>query len=105
DFASDGGINSLFHDYMEDPTIDGYSPRTVADWGLNQHASQGSPDVSTVFRASENFNGHHSEWWTLYRSTVGADTTSTFTVSGDTTNSTYIDWASGDFFENVGPTN
>ena len=69
--------------------------------GLNQHVSQGSPDVSTVFRSSENFNGHHSEWWTLYRTVVGPDSLSTFTVTGDTTGSTYSDWAFGDFFENI----
>ena len=103
-FTSDGGINSLFHDFMEETMISGQSPRTIADQGLDEHVSEGRPDVSTVFRASENFNGHHSEWWTLYRSIVGADTTTTFTVSGDTTNSTYNGWARGDFFENIGST-
>ncbi len=101
-FTSDGGINALFHGYMEQESINGQSPRTVADQGLNQHVSQGSPDVSTVFRSNENFNGHHSEWWTLYRSTVGSDALSTFTIDGDTTGSTYTDWGFGDFLENLG---
>ncbi|AQT68748.1 mycothiol conjugate amidase Mca [Anaerohalosphaera lusitana] len=99
--VSDGGINPLFHDYMEEQSIDGYSPRNFADWALNEHASQGSPDVSTVFRSGERFDTHHSEWWTLYRSTVGTDTASTFTVDGDTTNSIYENWARGDFLENI----
>jgi len=100
-FSSDGGINSLFHDHMEDPTIDGYSPRTVADWGANQHVSQGGIDVQTVYRTNQRFEGHHSEWWTLYRSTVGPDTLSTFTMPGDTTGSTYNNWGRGDFLENL----
>ena len=97
--------NWLFHDYWEDTTIDtngdgipDSTPREVADLGLDEHISQGRPDVSTVYRNDDNFDGHHSEWWGLYESTVGPDTlVSSFEIEG----ATYIDWARGDFFENI----
>jgi len=104
-FASNGGINPLFHGYMEDPVINGESARTIADRGVDQHISEGGTDVSSVFRTGEQYDGHHSEWWTLYRSTVGPDTTSTFTVTGDTTGSFYNGWAFGDFLENIASVN
>lgn len=96
----------LFHDYWENTTIDSdddgtpdMTPRQVADSGLDMHISQGRPDVSTVYRTDENFNGHHSEWWGLYRSTVGTDTVEDdFTIMG----TTYSGWARGDFLENYG---
>lgn len=103
-FTSDGGIHPLFHDFFEDSSIDGQTPRQVADAGLKQHVSQGGGNFSpsTVFLSGENFDGHHSEWWTLYRSTVGPDTIEpAFTVTGDTTATTYTGWAQGDFFENL----
>ncbi|QDU56857.1 PIG-L family deacetylase [Aeoliella mucimassa] len=96
--------NWLFHDYTEDISIDtdgdgvpDATPRQVADWGLDEHVSQGSPDVSTVFRTGENFDGHHTEWWGLYDSTVGPDTLTSFEIEGQS----YTNWARGDFFENV----
>ena len=101
-FTSNGGIHPLFHDFFEEPTINGQTPRQVADAGLNQHVSQGNLDVSTVFRTGESFNGHHSEWWTLYQSNTGPDTIEpAFTIAGDTTASTYSGWARGDFFDNL----
>ena len=93
----------LFHDYLEEPTIDqdgnpatpDLTPRQVADLGLDMHVSQGSPDVSTVYRTGENYDGHHSEWWGLYESTVGPDKPSEpFTIAGQE----YDNWARGDFF-------
>ena len=98
-------VNWLFHDYWEDINIDsdgdGFpdrTPRQIADEGLDFHVSQGQPDVSTVFRTNENFDGHHSEWWGLYASTVGPDTIADpFTIQG----APYESWARGDFFENV----
>jgi LmbE family N-acetylglucosaminyl deacetylase len=101
-FTSNGGIHPLFHDFFEEPTISGQTPRQVADAGLDQHVSQGNLDVSTVFRSGESFNGHHSEWWTLYQSNIGPDTIEPgFTVAGDTTATTYSGWARGDFFDNL----
>lgn len=98
-------VSWLFHDYLEEISIDtngdllaDSSPRQVADLGLEEHMSQGQPDVSTVYRTGENFDGHHSEWWGLYRSTVGPDTAvPTFMIAGYE----YEGWARGDFFENV----
>lgn len=101
-FSSDGGINPMFHHFFEETSISGQSPRQVADSALVQHVSQGSHDVSTVFRVDERIDGHHSEWWTLYRSEVGPDDIEAgFTVSGDTTGTTYSGWAQGDFFDNL----
>lgn len=97
-------VNWLFHDYTEVVSIDtdndgilDATPRQVADLGLDEHVSQGSPDVSTVFRTGENYDGHHTEWWGLYRSTVGPDTLQKFEIAGQS----YSNWALGDFFENV----
>ena len=74
------------------------TPRQVADLGLDEHISQGRPDVSTVYRTDDNFNGHHSEWWGLLRSTVGPDTIADdFTIMG----TNYTGWALGNFFENL----
>ena len=97
--------NWLFHDFMEQTSIDtngdstaDKSPRQVADDGLDEHITQGRPDVSTVYRTGENFDGHHSEWWGLLASTVGSDTLATpFEIEGET----YTDWARGDFLENI----
>lgn len=107
-FHSDGGINSLFHDFFEDPTINGQTPRQVADAGVDQHVSQGSnvTNVASVFEPQihqvASFRDSPSEWWTLYESTVGPDTlSSTFTVPGDWTGSPYSGFALGNFFENV----
>lgn len=99
--------NWLFHDYTEEVSIDtnddgvpDATPREVAEMGLAKHVSQGglnSLDVSTVYRVGEAFDGHHSEWWGLYRSTVGPDTLTNFERAGRS----YNNWAVGDFFENV----
>lgn len=100
-------VNWLFHDFTEDVSIDttndgipDSTPRQVAEMGLAEHVSQGglnSLAVSTVFRTGEAFDGHHSEWWGLYRSTVGPDTLTNFEIAGQS----YTNWALGDFFENV----
>jgi LmbE family N-acetylglucosaminyl deacetylase len=101
----------LFHDYWEQVTIDSdnddtpdMTPRQVADLGLDEHVSQGQPDVSTVYRTGENFNGHHSEWWGLYRTEVGPDTIADpFTIMGKAYNDGNNDgWTRGNFFENLG---
>jgi LmbE family N-acetylglucosaminyl deacetylase len=106
-------INWLFHDHCEETSIDtngdgiaDMTPRQVADWGLNQHISQGRPDVSTVYRTGENFDGHHSEWWGLYRSTVGPDTIAhPFTIMGKAyNNGANNGWAIGNFLENLSGT-
>jgi len=99
--------NWLFHDYWETISIDSdndgtadTSPRLVADVGLDAHLSQGTHDASTVYRTDENFNGHHSEWWGLYASTVGPDNLSSFTIEGyDYTENE--GWARGDFFQHI----
>lgn len=103
-FSPTAGLNALFQDRFETPSINGASPRTVANAGLDRHVSQSPQDVSSVFATGEPLDGHHSEWWTLYRSTVGADPVSTFTLAGDLTGSTYTNWARGDFFQNGSPT-
>jgi hypothetical protein len=97
-------VNWLFHDYTEEVSIDtdgdsvpDATPREIANLGLLEHVSQGFYEASTVYRTGENFDGHHSEWWGLYRSTVGPDTLSNFDVAGQS----YVNWARGDFFENV----
>lgn len=104
-FSSNGGINALFHDFFEDPSINSQSPRFVAREGIRQHASQGgnnSDFIPSSIHTSGRFSGHHTEWWTLYSSTVGADTSvADFTITGDLTNTTYSGWARGDFFEGV----
>ena len=76
------------------------TPRQIADEGLDFHVSQKMPDVSTIFRTNENYDGHHCEWWGLYASTVGPDTIVDRFSIGDTPYE-YEGWARGDFFENV----
>ena len=103
------GENRLFHNYGEDVTIDSdgdgipdISPRDAVDYGLDALSYTGGADVSTVYESDDNYEGDHSEWWGLYRTTVGNDTVqSNFTVPGDTTGSTYSGWARGDFLENI----
>ena len=102
-------VGWLFHDFWEDYSIDtdgdeiaDMTPRQVADLGLDEHISQGRPDVSTVYRTDDNFNGHHCEWWGLLRSTVGPDTVSEdFTIMG----TNYSGWSIGNFMENLGKEN
>ena len=78
--------NRLFHPYLEIPIpeLSNLTCRQMADQGLDCHVSQRSPDVSTVYRTGENFDGYHSEWWGLYFSTVGPDRvlTNATTVKG-----------------------
>lgn len=71
--------NRLFHPYLEIPIpeLSNLTCRQMADHGLDCHVSQRSPDVSTVYRTGENFDGYHSEWWGLYYSSVGPDTVMT----------------------------
>lgn len=103
-------INWLFHDYLEETTIDtddngspDMTPRQVTNVGLKVHYSQGSFDASTVYVVGENHDSHHSEWWGLYRSTVGPDTIADpFTIEGKDYNDGSNDgWAIGNFFENI----
>ena len=101
-FTSSGGLHPLFHDFFEEPSLGSSTPRQIAQAGLQQHASQGPFVVSSVFNASGSFYGNHSEWWTLYHSEIGADAIlPPFTISGDTTGTTYSGWARGDFFGNL----
>lgn len=101
-FSSNGGINSLFHEEFENASINGLSPRSVADLGLLEHSSQGFLESETVFVGGQRFEGNHAELWTLYASTVGADTLeSTFSVAGDVTGRQYSGFARGNFFQNI----
>ncbi len=94
--------NRLFHKYTEIPFLQltNLTPRQVADIGLDCHVSQGRPDVSTVYRTGENFDGYHSEWWGLYASTVGADSvlTNNIVVNGYVVTNGV---AAGNFLENI----
>ncbi len=103
-------INWLFHDYCEEVSIDingdnvaDMTPREVANWGVDQHVSQGNRGVSTVYETDDDYDSHHSEWWGLYRSTVGPDTIAApFTIMGKSYNNGSNDgWAIGNFFENI----
>ncbi len=103
-------INWLFHDYLEETSIDtdgdgspDMTPRQVTNVGLKEHYSQGAYDASTVYETGESFDSHHSEWWGLYRSTVGPDTIAApFTIMGkDYNDGTNDGWAIGNFFENI----
>ncbi len=101
--------NRLFHDFLEDVTIDSdgngtldQSPRDAVEHGLDALSYAGNADVSTVFESGDLYEGHHSEWWGLYRSTVGPDTVlDPFEVDGDLTGTTYNGWARGDFLQNI----
>lgn len=95
-----GFTNFLFHDFWEqnEAALGGLTARQVAQLGLDEHETQGSRDVSTVYRTGEGFDGHHSEWWGLLESTVGPDTIAdAFSIEGYN----YNGWARGDFFENI----
>ncbi|HOX55759.1 MAG TPA: PIG-L family deacetylase [Candidatus Paceibacterota bacterium] len=95
-------VNRLFHRFGEDaiPDLTNRTPRQVADLGLDCHVSQGRPDVSTVYRVGENFDGYSSEWWGLYASTVGPDTvlSNSLIVNGYTVPAGV---AAGDFLEHI----
>ena len=97
-------VNRLFHRFWEDvfPELTNRTPRQVADAGLDCHVSQGRPDVSTVYRSGENFDGHPSEWWGLYASTVGPDTVlnNSLIVKGYTVPAGV---AAGNFLEHLRP--
>jgi LmbE family N-acetylglucosaminyl deacetylase len=94
--------NRLFHKYTEIPFLEltNLTARQVADIGLDCHVSQGRPDVSTVYRTGENFDGYHSEWWGLYASAVGPDSvlTNDLVVNGYVVTNGV---AAGNFLENI----
>jgi LmbE family N-acetylglucosaminyl deacetylase len=101
-FTSDGGIHPLFHDHFEETSIGGSTPRDIANLGMVQHDSQADHPVVTVFDYYAQFDGHYSEWFTLYRTEVGSDMIeANFTVVGDLTSTTYSGWSRGDFFGNL----
>lgn len=87
--------NQLFHSAWEIAydELGGLTPRQVADLGLDEHVTQGSPDVSSFYRAGENFDGFDSERWGLYASSVGLDSTSTSPIGPGV--------HYGDFFEHT----
>lgn len=100
-FVSNGGLHGLFHEYLEVDTGRGLSFRGLARSGLECHFTEGPFDVLTVFRRDEVFESYCSEWWTLYRSSVGSDSTSSFVIDGDVTGQIYQGWARGDFLEHI----
>lgn len=98
--------NPLFHLGWEASLQDlgGLSARDVANLGLDEHASQGSLAVSTIFETGEvnsNWEPHHSESWGLYATTVGLDSHSPppsgWRLEGLGLGNAHY----GDFFENV----
>lgn len=107
------GAKKLFHDFWQDISIDttgngsaDKTPIQVANNGLNFHATQGSPNVSTCYANNETSFGwepHACEWWELEMTTVGDDTIQPNFVAPNANNSniTYSGWAKGDFFENL----
>lgn len=106
-FQAQKGVGSLFHDGFELPTAGGKSPRQVASAGVAQHVNEldgiSSPWLnyvgpSTVYLVGERFDNNHSEWWTLYRSTVGADPV---VAPFDFLGFGYEGWARGDFLSNL----
>lgn len=101
-------VNYLFHDDWEDVSIDtngnsipDKSPRQVANDAMLAYPSQGTPKVTTVYDPTANggnaWDPFPSEIWGLYRSTVGSDSLSSFTIEG----TAYADFARGDFFQNL----
>jgi LmbE family N-acetylglucosaminyl deacetylase len=98
--------NRLFHQFFELPCsqLGGLTPRQVADIGLDCHVSQGKPDVSTVYRTGENYDPYPSEWWGLYASVVGPDSTlpAPVSVNGFTVPAGV---SCGNFLEHTGITN
>ena len=110
DPASPNETLPLFHEDWQNTSIDtnadGIADKTpiqVADIGLDFHASQGRPDVSTCYKDGENFGDYPCEWWGLASTIVGNDTVATdFTApDADNQNTTYSGWARGDFFEHL----
>ncbi len=103
------GESQLFHDHWETISIDSdndgapdQTPRQAADYALDAHVSQGRPNVVTVYdplaNGGNSWDNYPSEWWGLYASTVGPDSTvADFLVEG----SLYSGWARGDFTQHV----
>lgn len=100
DFKPGSAVNGFFHQASEAAQINSQTPRQVANLGLAQHLSQGDVRATTVFVATP-FEPNYSEWWTLYRSSVGADALSSFRVPGDRTATHYQGWGRLSFFDNV----
>ena len=99
-FTPELAINGFFHRQSETAQIGGKTPRQVSDLGLAKHVSQGLVRATTVFGATP-FDPNYSEWWSLYRTTVGPDALSTFQVPGDRTATHYQQWGSVSFFEHL----
>lgn len=101
-----GNLGALFHLGWETdlPELGNRSARDIANLALDQHVTQGSPNVSTIFETGE-VNGswapHHSERWGLFATTVGLDSQSG-PPSGWGLESLGLGVAHyGDFFENI----
>jgi LmbE family N-acetylglucosaminyl deacetylase len=99
-FTPANSVNGFFHLLSESARIAGSTPREVTNVGLLQHISQGREQAATVFAATR-FDPNYSEWWTLYSSTVGADSLSTFLVPGDRSATRYQQWGSTSFFDHL----
>ncbi|MDR2982819.1 MAG: PIG-L family deacetylase, partial [Puniceicoccales bacterium] len=106
--------NKLFHDYWETPfeELDGKTAREVTNIGLDFHASQGKPDMSTIYLSGEvtgTWDAHPSEYWGLHSTTVGYDTIvpdfsiNTYNASSGAFaySTNFSGWACGDFFQNL----
>lgn len=78
--------NRRFHKCTEVPLLEviNLTAWQVADIGRDRPVSPGRPDVSTVYRTGENFDGYPSEWWGLHASAVGLDSalTNALVVNG-----------------------
>lgn len=98
------GVNNLFHDFWEEHSIKGKTPREIANFGLKSHKSQGEQFVSSVYdnRGRTSFRKYPSELWTLYRSEVGEDRIiDQFLIEGLKGQLTFQNWAKGDFLQNI----
>jgi LmbE family N-acetylglucosaminyl deacetylase len=111
-----GALNALFHTGWEidRAELGNRSCRDLANDGTDQHVSQGSPDVETIFANGEGSFGENqsnSEEWGLWQSTVGADSESTMPAEVsdriDADDIQFLNnqnggtWHYGDFFEHV----
>ncbi|QQL45637.1 PIG-L family deacetylase [Sulfuriroseicoccus oceanibius] len=95
-------VSKLFHDHWESPSINGLTPRQVANNGLAYHATQGTQTVSTAYltgeTASPDFEAHASEEWGLHTTMVGPDPIAPdFTING----TLYSGYAKTDFLHNI----
>jgi len=111
--APSTGAKKLFHDFWQEVSIDttgngtpDKTPIQVANTGLDFHASQGRPDVSTCYangETSSSWQPYPCEWWELHATTVAADTIQPdFTYpNANHVSITYSGWAKGDLFEHL----